>query len=345
MDILNEKKWSTERANNYFKQFPWLSGCNFIPSNAINQLEMWQKETYDISTIKKELGMAKELGFNCMRIYLHDLLWEVKEDFIPRFNEVLDTCKSLGIYFIPVLLDDCWKDNPKLGPQPEPKPRSHNSGWLKSPGTEIALDPKKWGRIEVYVKEVLKEFTNHTQIVFWDLYNEPGVPPHHEKMIPFLQAVFTWAREVDPSQPLSTGVWNKHIPEVKPAQLALSDIISFHCYADLEELKEIIEEFKELDRPMICTEYMSRHTGNTFQTHLPVFQENNVGAINWGLVSGKTQTIYPWDFLEKTVVMCEDKDEPTLWFHDILRPDGTPFSQEEVEVIKKINKRREIVSV
>jgi len=31
-----------------------------------------------------------------------------------------------------------------------------------------------------------------------------------------------------------------------------------------------------------------------------------------------------------------DRKEPELWFHDILRKDGTPFSQDEVETIREL---------
>ena len=57
-----------------------------------------------------------------------------------------------------------------------------------------------------------------------------------------------------------------------------------------------------------------------------------VGAINWGLVAGKTNTIFAWD------TPLPDVAEPSLWFHDIFRSDGTPYSTEEVECIRSLTK-------
>ena len=69
-------RWSEEKANSWYQQQPWLVGSNFIPANAINELEMWQAATFDPQEIDKELGWAQSLGMNTMRVFLHDLLWQ-----------------------------------------------------------------------------------------------------------------------------------------------------------------------------------------------------------------------------------------------------------------------------
>jgi len=56
------ERWSAEKANAWYDRLPWLVGCNFIPSTAVNQLEMWQAETFDADTIDRELGWAKGVG-------------------------------------------------------------------------------------------------------------------------------------------------------------------------------------------------------------------------------------------------------------------------------------------
>ena len=68
--------WSKENANVWSKEQRWLVGSDFLPSTAINQLEMWQAETFDTATIDRELGWAEDIGMNVMRVYLHDLAWE-----------------------------------------------------------------------------------------------------------------------------------------------------------------------------------------------------------------------------------------------------------------------------
>jgi hypothetical protein len=85
-----------------------------------------------------------------------------------------------------------------------------------------------------------------------------------------------------------------------------------------------------LGRPLICSEYMARTRNSLFVTHLPIFKRYQVGAINWGLVSGKSNTIYQWG---KPV---PDGSEPKIWFHDVFRKDGSPFDENEVRVIRQL---------
>src|SRR4051794_29747269 len=84
-------RWTKEQANEWYKKQPWLVGCNFIPSTAINQLEMWQPDTFDPKTIDRELGWAADLGMNTVRVFLHDLAWEADaEGFSKRIDQFLD---------------------------------------------------------------------------------------------------------------------------------------------------------------------------------------------------------------------------------------------------------------
>ena len=76
---------------------------------------------------------------------------------------------------------------------------------------------------------------------------------------------------------------------------------------------------------------MARPAGSTFETHLPYFKEQNVGAYCWGFVAGKSQTIYPWDSWQKKY-----DAEPKLWFHDILRANGMPYDEQEVKLIRRL---------
>ena len=73
---------------------------------------------------------------------------------------------------------------------------------------------------------------------------------------------------------------------------------------------------------------MARTRGSRFANIMPLLKQNNVGAINWGFVSGKTNTIYAWD------TPMPGGEEPKVWFHDIFRKDGTPYSKDEVTLIK-----------
>lgn len=322
------EKWSKEKAASYYANFDWLSGANFQPSSAINQLEMWQAESFDPETMDRELGMAADIGFNAMRVYLHHLAWEVDPDgFKDRMGKYLNIADKHNISTMFVFFDDCWNPTYTAGVQPAPKPGIHNSGWVRDPGDVQVSD----SLLEAFVKDVMGHFSEDPRIVLWDLYNEPGNSGYGNESMPLLKNVFSWAREVNPAQPLSVGVWNLDLKELNKFQVENSDLITYHNYMEPEIHEEWIDSLKTFGRPMICTEYMARTRGNTFQNTMPMLKEHNIGAINWGLVSGKTNTIYAWD------TPIENGDEPELWFHDVFRKDGTPYSEEEVNTIKSLN--------
>lgn len=323
----------------------WVSGCDYIPSTAINQLEMWQEDSFDPETIDRELGWAQELGFNCMRVFLHHLLWEQDRDgFVSRMNKYLEISSSHGIQTMFVFLDDCWDERAALGKQREPLKGVHNSGWVKDPGI-LYFGPCGSGCtyaedttaivtvLEKYVKDILTTFSDDKRIYAWDLYNEPGggqdPDRYWERSFPLLKDIFSWAREVSPSQPITAGIWSTRLVEMNEWQARNSDIVTYHTYEPMEEHQKLIDALKPYGKPMVCTEYMARTIGSTFQTVLPSLREQGIGAINWGLVRGKTNTIFPWGSPEGT-------EDPDLWFHDILNPDGSPFSEEEVAVIKSV---------
>jgi hypothetical protein len=196
--------WSKEQANEWYKQWGWLRGSDFIPSTAINQLEMWQAESFDTATINRELGWAESIGFNSMRVYLHHLAWEVDSTgFKNRVNEYLNIADKHKISTLFVLFDDCWNPTYKAGKQPDPKPGIHNSGWVRDPGDKIHEDSTLYITLERYTKDILSHFANDKRIVLWDLYNEPGNSGYGNKSMPLLKKAFQWGREVNPSQPLS----------------------------------------------------------------------------------------------------------------------------------------------
>ncbi len=326
----NTRAWSPAKAEKWYKKQGWLVGCNFIPSTAINQLEMWQAETFDSTTIDRELGWAAGLGMNVVRVYLHNLAWEIDPaGFKGRINTYLQIADRHGIRTVFVLFDDCWNDNPHPGKQPEPKPGVHNSGWVQGPGKERLFNPATWGPLEAYAKDILTAYSHDERVLMWDVYNEPGNSTYEIKSMPFLRKVFEWAWAVRPSQPLTCATWDPNFKELNAFQLASSDVITFHNYKDTTNLETEIKMLQERGRPIICTEYMARTNDSFFKTHLPIFKKHNVGAINWGLVSGKSNTIYPWG-------SPEGAPEPKLWFHDIFRADGTPYDPEEVKVIKEL---------
>ncbi|MDJ1479038.1 glycoside hydrolase family 2 TIM barrel-domain containing protein [Cytophagaceae bacterium YF14B1] len=326
-------RWTIEKANAWYAKQPFLVGANFIPSTAVNELEMWQADTFDPQTIDRELALAESLGMNIMRVFLHNIPYDTdKEGFLKRINEFLTIADKHHIKIMFVLFDSCWNDNPKAGKQPEPKTGVHNSGWLRCPGTQMLFDSRTWGKLEDYTKGIIGAFANDSRVLVWDLFNEPSNSGYLDAVVPLLKKSFEWARAVNPSQPLTAGWWHDH-PMSNEIMLNSSDIITFHNYVTPEKLEAQIKDLQATyKRPLICTEYMARKHKSTFEGCLPIFDKYKVGAINWGLVKGKTNTIYAWD------EPLPGGEEPKLWFHDIFRPDGTPYQQQEVETIRKFTK-------
>jgi hypothetical protein len=349
-------RWTSEKAQTWYQAQPWLVGCNFVPSTAINQLEMWQADTFDPATIDRELGYAQSIGLNTMRVFLHDLAWrEDPKGFYKRVDKYLEIADRHGIKTLFVIFDAVWDPNPHTGRQPAPVPGLHNSGWVQSPGRSYLESPAKQDELKPYVVGLLKHYQNDSRVLAWDLFNEPDNPNRQaygrdgakteldesdkEKFATQLLAkTFAWAREVAPSQPLTCGVWLgdylDHPSAIQRLQLDQSDVISFHNYDNPDELRKHIEGLKKLGRPVLCTEYMARGNNSTFAGNLPVMKEFGVAAWSWGLVNGKSNTIYPWDSWTHHYT-----NEPPVWFHDIFRADGTPFSTKEAHLIHDLTGR------
>jgi hypothetical protein len=324
-------KWSAAKANAWYAQHKWINGANFSPSTAINQLEMWQADTFDPKTIDRELGYAEGIGFNTMRVFLHSVAWkEDPQGFKKRVSQYLAIAGKHHIQTIFVFFDDCWNANPKAGKQPDPKPGVHNSGWVQDPGRPLS-SPADYAELKTYVEDVLTTFKHDKRILLWDLYNEPGNSNKKFKSSILLLKVFAWAHAVNPDQPVSAGLWDWSLEDLNKIQIENSDVVTYHCYETPDFHLRVVQLLKVNNRPVICTEYMARPRNSTFENTMPMLKKENVGAINWGFVSGKTNTIYAWD------KPMPDGSEPALWFHDIFRKDGTPYKQEEVNLIKQLN--------
>lgn len=341
--------WTKEKANEWYAAQGWLMGSNFNPSTAINQLEVWQAETFDTATVNRELGWAADLGMNSMRVYLHDLPYEADaEGFLGRMNTFLEIADRHDIKILFVLFDSVWDPFPKSGRQRDPIPHVHNSGWVQSPGAVALKDSTQHPQLERYVKGVVSRFADDERVLGWDIWNEPDntndraygdveLTNKVAYVLPLLKKSFVWARSANPSQPLTSAVWlgdwssHEALTPLQKVQIEQSDIITFHNYDDAAEFGKRVKWLQRYERPLICTEFMARPNGSTFESVLPIAKEYNIGMYNWGFVDGKTQTKYPWDSWDKKY-----SAEPDLWFHEVLRSDGTPYKQEEVALIKEL---------
>ncbi|HKN59320.1 MAG TPA: cellulase family glycosylhydrolase [Gemmatimonadaceae bacterium] len=212
----------------------------------------------------------------------------------------------------------------------------------------MLADTTRYDELRGYVQDVVGRFANDRRVVAWDIFNEPdntnrpaylAYEPINKPALTLIlmQKAFAWARAMNPSQPLTAAPWLGDYVDsarMRPAtrfMLDNSDVITFHSYDDSTTVEKLITALERYGRPIICSEYMARPRGSTFQSIMPIFARRHVGAINWGFVSGKTQTIYPWDSWNN-----EYTAEPKVWFHDIFRGNGTPYDPAEVRLIRSI---------
>lgn len=341
-------RWTADRANRWYQAQGWLVGANYIPASAINQFEMFQADTFDPRRIDTELGWAQFYGHNTARVFLHDQLWAADQrGFQTRLGQFVDIAARHRIKPLFVFFDSCWDPQPRAGRQRAPRPGVHNSGWAQSPGAERLGDPRYVPVMRDYVTAVMTQFRNDNRVLGWDLWNEPDNPARQYRstersdkdqlVANLLPQVFRWARAVDPSQPLTSGVWRGDWGQpqgrsaISDIQLANSDVVTFHSYAEPAGFESRINELTPMGRPILCTEYMARPRGSTVQSILPVAKRHNVGAINWGLVAGKTQTYFPWETWDHPATTV-----PKVWFHDLIRPEGRPFQDIEVLTVRKL---------
>ena len=348
------KRWSAARAREWGDDHGWLVGANYVPRYAINQLDHWQADTFDLDVIDEELGWAADLGMNVMRVYLHDLLYnQDSTGFLDRIEQYLEVADKHGIATILVFFDDVWDPDPQLGAQPMPTPGVHNSGWVQSPGRAILGDPAAHDSLKPYVMGVIARFDGDERVIAFELYNEPGhlnegtygvggqnieLANKSRYSRALLEKAFQWARETGPAQPVFASIWpryrftgwdNLNSPDRFSAQH--SDIIGFHSYMEIGVFRSSVERLTDIsDRPIVMTEYLARDW-NTFELMLPILQEHGVGAINWGLVNGKSQTHYDWSTWREP-----DPWDPDPWFHDVLRSSCVPYDLAEAALIRQL---------
>ena len=328
------QQWTTEQARRWFRSRPFIFGCNFLPSTAVNSTEMWQKASFDPHTIERELKLASGLGYNSVRVFMPYIVWESDPRGLKeRIQLFLSTAEKSGISMVPILFDDCAfaGREPYLGKQDRPVPGVHNSQWTPSPGFSLADDKTVWPQLEAYVKDLLTTFGQDGRVFVWDLYNEPGNSERGKRSIPLLEAAFQWAREAGPKQPLTAGSYNWDGP-LKPVSICCeenSDVVSFHCYGNLTAASELIDRLARHERPLLCTEWLHRPMESRFETHLPLFKNGNIGIYNWGLILGRTQTNLSWDTMRG-----EPNPNPEVWQHDVLFPDGGAYNPEEIVAIR-----------
>jgi hypothetical protein len=334
------QRWTPEQAWAWYRQRPWIVGFNYVPSTAANTTEFWSVETFDATTIDRELGWGSELGFNSCRVFVQYLVWKSDPAGLKqRLDKFLAVADRHTLTTTLVLFDDCAfgdppQTEPYLGNQRDPIPGMILPSWTPSAGLKAVTNNAAKPDLERYIKDIVGTFGQDKRVLLWDVYNEPGNSGMGNRSLPLVEAAFSWARVMKPSQPLTMGLWGAPA-EISQRQLELSDIISFHFYGDYEGLRGQIARYKKQLRPIINTEWMARLQGSKWATDLALFKQEAVGCYSWGLVNGRTQCQFAWYHKRGTV-------EPNVWFHDLFHQDGTPYDPAEHDTIRRTTRSKVI---
>lgn len=356
------ERWSIKQAWSWYQQQPWVMGINYVPSVTLHAIELWQEDTWPevMESVHREFELMEDIGINGVRMFLPFHIWYYDRDkFLNRMDRFLEELASHGITMMPVIFNDC------VGVKPEDITPSMTRGWQKydighhgghkdNPFTGdmerigwCLWDEPEWrASQEEYLVALLERFGNDKRIYAWDLWNEPGNSNRHDMSIPYIKRTFEVAREVNPKQPLTAGVWSypqdygiNEAADVEPVQrLALdeSDIITFHQYEGIERVRRVVKVLQRENRPMMNTEWLNRIQDNFVKDNLPLYCEEGIGSYSWGLVAGKSQHFLPWDEL------WNHRELPlNRWQHDLFDTFFTPYDVGELNLMRKMRKKSE----
>jgi hypothetical protein len=348
--IAQTRQMTPSAASDWYARQPWIIGANYIQSNTVNQIEMWQSETFDGDRIDMELGWAEGLGINTLRVSLHELLWEKDSGGMTnRMRKLLTIADKHKMRVIFVLFDSSGDPYPELGHQRQPRPGVRNSLWVQSPGAKGLIDPKQIENALNYAEEVVAAFNIDKRVLAWDVWNEPDntnaatypnseLPNKVEVVRNLLPKVFQYARAGSPEQPVTSGLWKGDwstaatLSPIEKTQIELSDFISFQNYDGPEEFEKRVKWLKAFGRPVVCTGFLARNQGSSVEAILPIALKFDVGALVGDLVQGKTQRWLPPDSWKTPYL---DR-EPSVWAQDLFRTTGPLYRKEDADVIKQM---------
>jgi hypothetical protein len=344
-------QWTPAAAADWYSRQPWIVGSNYIQSNTVNQLEMWQQDTFDMDRIDLELGWAESLGLNTLRVSLDNMVWEQSAgSFHRRIDKLLNLVEKHKMRVIFVLFDSVGDPYPELGRQHQPKPGVRDSLWMQSPGAKGLTDPKELQKALLYAEDVVATYSIDKRVLAWDVWNEPdntnlgrfnsSEPPNKtERLRAILPEAFRYVRAGNPTQPVTSGLWanddwssKDKLGPVERIQVELSDILTFHNYDGPAEFEKRVKWLQAYGRPVVCTGFLARNQGSTMEAILPIAVKYDVGALAGDLVAGKTQRQLPWDSWQQPYV---DDRQPKVWVQDLFTSTGTLYLQSDADAIRK----------
>lgn len=347
------EKWDKDKAWTWYNSRPWMRGCNYLPSDCCNRIEMWQSLDFDIhmKTMEQEFALMQSIGYNSIRVILEYIVYKEEHDsFLERFERFLSLAAKYGLSVMVCFGNDCTVPKnsgarePRLGIQEYD--RGYHGGRKVSPhgsnpgkiGYSLLDDPESATAFFRMVQEIVTRYAQDERICIWDLFNEPGNCNRGDLSVPHVVRIFETARTCNPVQPLTSGAWSSVSALTAAERTALenSDIISFHGYCQYGEMIKKILYYRKFGYPMLNTEWLCRPLFNNVQEMFPLFLLEKIGCWNWGFVAGKSQTYEPWESMWQSVDENPDSNiDLTKWQHDLFRINLRPYDPKEIAVIKK----------
>jgi hypothetical protein len=324
------QRWGQERIQIWYEAIGAIKGVNYLPRYAVNSTEMWMDGSFDTEVIDEELGWAQDAGYTSVRVQLQYVVWKADPaGFMDRLKSFMETADANGLQVVPVFMDDMniAGSAPQVGPQPEPIEGVHNSRWTPSPGAALAQDRSEWPQLERYVRDVVKAYNDDERVLFWDLFNRPGDGGGAEATLPLLGQMFNWVREEGPDQPVAVAMWQEASDAMNRWVLDRSDLVTFQSFEDARQVEATLERLSVHQRPVVCTDWLMRQAGSTFEEVLPLYSANRVGWFSRGLVNGKSQ-----QWIQS--VPHASAEKRGVWQHDVFRSNGEAYDDREVEWIR-----------
>lgn len=349
------EKWTKERAWEWYNKQPWIRGFCYYPSCCLNMIEMWQEYNWDKvkATMEKEMAIAKEWGFNAVRILtLFDLYLDQPEAHLNHLEEFIQICDKNQIKVMVCIGNDCLvsKSNYK---KPSYGEQEYDLGYhsgkaisphivMNEPGYALADEPEYFDLYLEYVEAIISKYAKDERVLLWDIYNEPGNSRRGMMSYKVMEESFKIARKYDTIQPCAACCWSyneKDEPykEIELKALEMSDVILYHGYMNYKKHKRTVKFLKKTyERPLFNTEWLHRIWHNDVEHFFPYFRKNKIAAFNWGFVRGKSQTNEPWEWLFNEYHLGHGKDwDFTKWQHDLIRSNLEPYDFKEYEIIKR----------
>ncbi len=263
-----------------------VRGANYVPSWASTSVAAWTR--FDGGVVDRELGFARRLGLNSVRVFLSVVAYEHdSKAFLARLDEFVALADRHGLRPMFVLFDSCFGKEPALD-------QADSKMWVNNPGySRIAA--ADWSGLEAYVRAVVTRFSRDPRVLMWDVMNEPMADFEHvtraerDRIWAFCRHFCRFVKALDRDHAITVG---HAAVDFIPRTADLVDALSVHSYAVYEDwlqadLDLALRFGRRYGKPVLVTEFGNPGAGQTYELGLDVIERNRLGFYFWELMIGK----------------------------------------------------------